>query len=318
MLITVITCTYQKFDNLFLTVDSVLAQDYPEIEYIITDDGSDDFPMSMIKNYVESHKKHNIKNFIVLAHKVNKGTVSNMNSAYHVAKGEYIVHLAGDDIFYDCCVLTKISKVLKKKQPVILSTSMLAVDVNLKPQFYSPHKRAIKRINKLDTNKKQYEALLSGYYYGMASGATFCLNREKLIEIGYGDEKYRLWDDAPLLASFLWKYKMDTAYDIISIYYGMGGVSSGDHINPLLKKDGEVFYSTDVMKHYDQLSLKCRAAIDIQHIFGDSKTIGRMVKAITKHPIASLRRIVYFLNQKLDLLVDRHLIENMKRGSNQL
>ena len=50
LLVSIITATYKKFDRLIDSINSVIAQDYSNIEYIITDDGSDDFPYSRIKN----------------------------------------------------------------------------------------------------------------------------------------------------------------------------------------------------------------------------------------------------------------------------
>ena len=37
-LISVITLTYKNYDRLFQTIKSVIIQDYPNIEYIISDD----------------------------------------------------------------------------------------------------------------------------------------------------------------------------------------------------------------------------------------------------------------------------------------
>ena len=42
--VTIFTPTYKRFDTLYKTIQSVLEQDYSNIEYIISDDGSPDFP----------------------------------------------------------------------------------------------------------------------------------------------------------------------------------------------------------------------------------------------------------------------------------
>ena len=43
-LVTIILMTYKKFDNIFKALDSVFCQTYSNIELIVTDDGSPNFP----------------------------------------------------------------------------------------------------------------------------------------------------------------------------------------------------------------------------------------------------------------------------------
>ena len=56
-LISVITLTYRNFDNIYDTINSVMSQNYGNFEYIISDDGSDNFPMQEISSFVDSKKK---------------------------------------------------------------------------------------------------------------------------------------------------------------------------------------------------------------------------------------------------------------------
>ena len=43
-LISVVVITYREFSYIYETIDSILQQDYPNIEIVITDDASLDFP----------------------------------------------------------------------------------------------------------------------------------------------------------------------------------------------------------------------------------------------------------------------------------
>ena len=48
-LVSVLICCYNRRDFLALTLDSVFAQDYPNIEVVVVDDGSEDGTEEMIR-----------------------------------------------------------------------------------------------------------------------------------------------------------------------------------------------------------------------------------------------------------------------------
>lgn len=58
-LVSVIVLTYRKFDLLEENLNSIYMQDYPNIEIIIGDDGSDNFDYDMI-NRLSLSKTDNI------------------------------------------------------------------------------------------------------------------------------------------------------------------------------------------------------------------------------------------------------------------
>lgn len=87
-LVTIITPAYNRADYLGETIESVLAQDYPNIEYIVLDDGSKDNTVELLESYSgrlywESH--------------ANMGEIRTVNKAYAMAKGEYIAVINSDD-----------------------------------------------------------------------------------------------------------------------------------------------------------------------------------------------------------------------------
>ena len=97
--ITVILLSYNTGEMLYDAIDSVLMQDYPFIELIVADDGSEIFPRERIEKYIQERKRNNIIDCTIIHRKRNVGTVKNINRALKISKGEYIRILGGDDAY---------------------------------------------------------------------------------------------------------------------------------------------------------------------------------------------------------------------------
>lgn len=91
-LITIITSVYNGEKYLRECIESVLKQDYKNIEYIIVNDGSSDKSKQIINEY--SKKDTRIK----AIHKENSGVSNSRNIALQKASGEFICLLDQDDI----------------------------------------------------------------------------------------------------------------------------------------------------------------------------------------------------------------------------
>src|SRR5574341_203518 len=87
-LVTVITPTYNRASFLDETVNSILAQDYPNIEYIVLDDGSRDNTKEVMEKYRER---------IIFESHDNMGETRTVNKGFEMAKGEFICVVNSDD-----------------------------------------------------------------------------------------------------------------------------------------------------------------------------------------------------------------------------
>lgn len=245
-LVTVVTLTYKKFDRLFDTIKSVEDQDYPEIEYVIADDGSPDFPKDEIQQFLCDSK---LKSYLILDSSENRGTVKNINNAYRRSHGDYLINLSCGDVFCAKDVVSKIVNCFLTKEADVLVTSRIMYSGNYSPVCYLPHIRDRKTIESWNTPNKQYKAFITSSFLNMASGSAMYFSRTVMEKMGYFDEKYVLWEDGPFIAKYLKESKIDTAYDIVSTWYESEGVSNSK-MHPLLYKDTVRFNNTDKMERY--------------------------------------------------------------------
>ena len=91
MKVSVLIPTYNRRQYVVEAIESVLAQDYSDMEIIVVDDGSTDGTESALKPYLSD---------IRLIRTENRGPASARNVGMAAARGEYIAWLDSDDLYY--------------------------------------------------------------------------------------------------------------------------------------------------------------------------------------------------------------------------
>jgi glycosyltransferase involved in cell wall biosynthesis len=86
--VTLVTPAYNQAEYLAETIESVLGQDYPRLEYIVLDDGSTDDTPAVLARYGDRihHERH-----------ANMGQASTLNRGWSMARGSLIGYLSSDD-----------------------------------------------------------------------------------------------------------------------------------------------------------------------------------------------------------------------------
>lgn len=92
--VSVIVPVYNQAPFIRETVDSVLAQDYEDLEVVLSDDGSTDGTSRILREYQALDPKR-VK---IVASEQNTGIAGAFNRALDAYTGEYIAWLGGDDV----------------------------------------------------------------------------------------------------------------------------------------------------------------------------------------------------------------------------
>ncbi len=95
-LVSILLPVYNGAERLSFALDSLFAQNYPDLEIIVCDDGSTDTTLEILKSHQNKASSLNIP-FKILSHLENLGVVAAANSCLEMAQGEFTARMDHDD-----------------------------------------------------------------------------------------------------------------------------------------------------------------------------------------------------------------------------
>lgn len=102
-LVSVVVITYNSSSTVIDTLDSIAAQTYPDIELVISDDGSRDDTADVVTKWLDANRSRFVSAALFQSDK-NQGTIRNLNKGVRATKGEWIKSIAGDDMLKPECI----------------------------------------------------------------------------------------------------------------------------------------------------------------------------------------------------------------------
>jgi glycosyltransferase involved in cell wall biosynthesis len=102
MKISLITVCYNAEKTIEKTIQSVLEQDYTDIEYILIDGASNDGTMAIVNKYAQD--------ISIIKSEKDKGMYDGINKGISLATGDVIGILNADDVFSENDILSKTAK----------------------------------------------------------------------------------------------------------------------------------------------------------------------------------------------------------------
>src|SRR5215469_4305509 len=101
------------------TIQSVLAQDYPAIEYIVMDGGSNDGTLDILKRYQGRLRWLSAKD---------KGQADAVNRGFALTQGEIFAFLNADDTYLPGAVALAVEGFARKPEPAVVYGDAWYVD----------------------------------------------------------------------------------------------------------------------------------------------------------------------------------------------
>lgn len=253
-LVSIVVLSYKNLQYIKQTINSILSQDYENIELIIGDDSTDGFNDKLYEDYINKNNLGNITNLIIYKNSMNLGIVKNLNKAISLSKGKYIKAIAADDTFDTNNVISRVVEYMENSDNMILATNILWCDHNMKEL-----KMAKKQIGwyrrklKMLTDSSEAFKELCRHCFIPAPGIFF--KKAFFEKYGMFNEEYILMDDWPKWLEVLRKGAKFDYLDIISVKYRVGvGVSTSKEPNPIFIEDNIRCIKNEILPYKKQLS----------------------------------------------------------------
>lgn len=181
-LVSVVMPVYNSEEYLNTSLVSVLNQSYPNIEFIIIDDGSDDRSLQILKAYVSKYPK--IK---LIRNTKNCGVTISLNKGVNIARGKYIVRMDADDWSYPTRISEQVKFMERHPQVVVSGSNVLICDQDLAPQH-------VRKYNSEDTQIRKKMFRYSPFAHSATIWQAEIMKKEKYDE----SERVKIGEDYDL------------------------------------------------------------------------------------------------------------------------
>ncbi|WP_369765668.1 glycosyltransferase family 2 protein [Flavobacterium sp. WC2429] len=207
MKISIITICYNRSATIAKAIESVLNQDYPNIEYIVIDGNSTDGTQSIIERYLGE-----ISTYIS---EPDQGMYDALNKGLQLATGDIVGLMHSDDEFYDTTTVSKI---------VAAFAATPNTDGVYGDGVYISNDAEEKVVRNRIGGAYDFDKLKSGW---LPLHPTVYIKKSVLEKLGYYDLSFKIASDTEFLLRYLYKHKIKMAYlNTYIVKMRMGGLST--------------------------------------------------------------------------------------------
>jgi glycosyltransferase involved in cell wall biosynthesis len=206
--VSVITVVYNNASTIKSALDSVVAQTYKNIEYVVIDGGSTDGTYEILKEYYSAGKIN------ILISEKDRGIYDAMNKGIVNCTGEIIGILNSDDIYASSDVIQKVADKFKSTQCEGLYGDLVYVkqdDVSKVVRYWK-------------SGKFKANQFLNGW---MPPHPTFFVLKSVYQNYGVFDTRLRISADYELMLRLIHRHKIKVSYlSEVLVQMRTGGASN--------------------------------------------------------------------------------------------
>ncbi|MEM7161955.1 MAG: glycosyltransferase family 2 protein [Bacteroidota bacterium] len=191
MKVSIITVSFNAVDTIEDTIQSVINQKYPDLEYIIIDGASKDGTVELVDKYKKQIDK-------VISEK-DEGIYDAMNKGIRSSSGDIIGILNADDIYQNNEVIERIVKEFKESDSDAVYGDLVYVKKNDLESV----------IRNWKSNVFERRNFLKGW---MPPHPTFFLKRKHYLKYGMYDTRFKISADYELMLRMLYKEHLSASY----------------------------------------------------------------------------------------------------------
>ena len=214
MKVSIITVAYNSSKTIKETINSVLAQTYNNIEYIIVDGKSTDGTVELVQSYGDK-----ISRFVS---EKDNGIYDAINKGVKMATGDVVGILNSDDILSHNRIIQGVIDTFEQEQ-------VDSVYGDLKYVSPTDNSKTVRYWKSGDYNRNKF---IFGW---MPPHPTFYVKRKAYEQFGLFDTNLKSAADYELMLRFLYKHKISAAYiNEVMVYMKTGGQSNASLLNHIL------------------------------------------------------------------------------------
>lgn len=207
MKVSIITICYNNENDIRPTIESVVNQTYPNIEYIVVDGASKDNSLSIINEYKDKISK--------IISEPDKNLYDAINKGMKMATGDIVGLIHAGDKLHDNDVISDIADFFKRNNPDIIYGHSKIVD----------DKGKVKRVNKSPHFSRFH--MRTGW---MPSHQSIYVRRELFEKLGgYNLSLHPVSDYEWFIRYFIQKDIIIKKIDRFVVVFSLGGVSTSNY-----------------------------------------------------------------------------------------
>jgi len=232
-LVSVIVPCYNYADYVGEALASVMAQDYPNFELVVVDDGSTDNSAECITAALDGWQRSSGASRVEFLQQTNQGVSAALNAGLALARGEYVATFDADDVMAPGRLRLQIGYL--QAHPEVGCVGGIAVRIDQQGELL-PKKDKKRAIRRFDFTQALAQSLVVG-------GNLAVYRRDAMLAVGGYDPSIRVQDFQMTLKIAKAGYFIAILPDVVTFYRKHGVGLSSNYLD-------EYRYGLQVLDNY--------------------------------------------------------------------